>query len=116
MAQHRGAVLATVALLHADRHPLAVDVADLERDDFVGRLPRGRFRPSALLDGYDTCRYARLASALRARKCLFPQPCYWERKAKLSDAERKRVDALCQPLRKLLDIGSKRDAEGLWLF
>lgn len=50
------------------------------------------------------------------RKCLFPQPCYWERKAKLSDAERKRVDALCQPLRKLLDIGSKRDAEGLWLF
>src|SRR5215207_9407451 len=32
--QHHVAVLATLALLHADQHALAVDIGDLERDDF----------------------------------------------------------------------------------
>jgi hypothetical protein len=27
-----------------------------------------------------------------------------------------RADALCQPLRKLLHIGSSKGSEGLWLF
>src|ERR1051326_5770076 len=38
--EHHVAVLAALALLHADKHPLAVDVADLERDDFVGAQSR----------------------------------------------------------------------------
>jgi hypothetical protein len=53
--QHDVAVLAAFALLHADDHALAVDIGDLERDDFVGaqagaigdtqrRLKRDEFR------------------------------------------------------------------------
>jgi hypothetical protein len=52
----------------------------------------------------------------RAQRCLFPRPCYWDRKKRMSDAEQKQMNALCQPLRQLLRIGSTRGSEGLWLF
>lgn len=52
----------------------------------------------------------------RAHGCLFPDQCYWARKSALSASEQNRMDALCTPLRKLLDIGSRRGSEGLSLF
>ena len=52
----------------------------------------------------------------RAPKVPFPHPCYWNRKQKMSDAERARADALCEPLRELMSIGSSKGSEGLWLF
>lgn len=66
-----------------------------------------------LLGYWRDCNKARCR---RARSCVFPHPCYWERKAKLSDAERARMDALCKPLRALMRFGSTRGSEGLWLF
>jgi hypothetical protein len=52
----------------------------------------------------------------RVRRCLFPHPCYWQRKDKMSDAELAQANALCAPLRALLRIGSSKGSEGLWLF
>jgi len=58
----------------------------------------------------------------RLRYCLAPHPCYWDRKARMTEAEWAQADAACQPLRALLNMGSRKDsgsrksAEGLWLF
>jgi hypothetical protein len=52
----------------------------------------------------------------RKRHCRSPHPCYWDHKAEMSDAQRAHADAVCKPLRDLMDIGSSRGAEGLWLF
>jgi hypothetical protein len=52
----------------------------------------------------------------RARSCLFPHPYYWDHKHQMSDAERARADAVCEPLRDLMYIGSRRGSEGLSLF
>jgi hypothetical protein len=52
----------------------------------------------------------------RAQQCKSPHPCYWDHKEKLSDAQRARADTLCKPLRALMQFGSTRGAEGLWLF
>ena len=52
----------------------------------------------------------------RAQRCLFPQPCYWERKAAMPPEQWAKADAACRPLRKLLSIGSSKGSEGLWLF
>ena len=52
----------------------------------------------------------------RDRRCLFPDPCYWDRKQAMSTADWAAADALCKPLRALMRIGSTRGSEGLWLF
>jgi hypothetical protein len=52
----------------------------------------------------------------RARRCLEPHPCYWDRKRAMSPAEWANADAACRPVRALLSIGSLKDSEGLWLF
>jgi hypothetical protein len=52
----------------------------------------------------------------RARRCLFPDPCYWDRKSAMPAAEWAKAAAACRPLRKLLNIGSMKRSEGLWLF
>jgi hypothetical protein len=52
----------------------------------------------------------------RARKCLYPDPCYWDRKHAMPPADWAKADAACRPLRALLGIGSTKGAEGLWLF
>jgi hypothetical protein len=66
-----------------------------------------------LLGYWQDCRNRRCR---RRRRCLSPQPCYWDRKKKMSEAERSRADALCAPLRALMWIGSKKGSEGLWRF
>ena len=52
----------------------------------------------------------------RARRCLVPQPCYWDRKSAMLPAEWAQAEAACRPLRELLSIGSLKGSEGLWLF
>jgi hypothetical protein len=52
----------------------------------------------------------------RAQRCLFPDPCYWDRKSAMPAAEWAKADAACRPLRELLNIGSMKRSEGLWLF
>jgi len=52
----------------------------------------------------------------RARRCLAPQPCYWDRKNAMSAAEWAQAEAVCRPLRELLNVGSLKGSEGLWLF
>jgi hypothetical protein len=66
-----------------------------------------------LLGYWLNCKHSRCQ---RKRRCLFPHPCYWERKQQMSDAERARAQALCAPLRELMSIGSSKGSEGLWLF
>jgi hypothetical protein len=56
------------------------------------------------------------ARCRRARECLVPHPCYWDRKRQMSEAEWAQADGLCTPLRALMRIGSTKGAEGLWLF
>jgi hypothetical protein len=52
----------------------------------------------------------------RARKCLYPDPCYWNRKQAMPAADWAKAEAACRPLRDLLGVGSTKGAEGLWLF
>jgi hypothetical protein len=56
------------------------------------------------------------ARCRRARRCLSPHPCYWDRKQAMTPAEWAAADAVCRPLRALLSIGSLKGSEGLWLF
>ena len=56
------------------------------------------------------------ARCRRARCCLSPHPCYWDRKQAMTPAEWAAADAVCRPLRALLSIGSLKGSEGLWLF
>src|ERR1700683_337471 len=56
------------------------------------------------------------ARCRRARRCLHPHPCYWDRKAAMSREDWAKADALCRPLRELLSVGSLKGSEGLWLF
>ena len=56
------------------------------------------------------------AQCRRARRCLFPQPCYWDRKRAMPPAEWAKAEAACRPLRALLSLGSLKGSEGLWLF
>ncbi len=66
-----------------------------------------------LLGYWRDCKHARCR---RARCCLTPQPCYWDRKLAMPDAQWAKAEALCKPIRALLAIGSRKGAEGLWLF
>ncbi|HEY1745933.1 MAG TPA: hypothetical protein VGG11_04100 [Xanthobacteraceae bacterium] len=66
-----------------------------------------------LLGHWRDCKHARCR---RARCCLTPQPCYWDRKRATPDAQWAKAEALCKPVRALLAIGSRKGAEGLWLF
>jgi hypothetical protein len=52
----------------------------------------------------------------RERRCLFPDPCYWDRKQAMPKADWAAADAVCKPLRELMRIGSTKGSEGLWLF
>jgi len=56
------------------------------------------------------------ARCRRARHCLEPHPCYWDRKQAMSPEQWAKADAACRPLRALLSIGSWKGSEGLWLF
>jgi hypothetical protein len=56
------------------------------------------------------------AQCRRARRCLFPQPCYSDRKRAMPPAEWAKAEAACRPLRALLSLGSLKGSEGLWLF
>ena len=56
------------------------------------------------------------ARCRRARRCLEPHPCYWDRKQAMAPEQWAKAAAACRPLRALLAIGSMKDAEGLWLF
>jgi hypothetical protein len=51
-----------------------------------------------------------------ARRCLFPHPCYWNRKQQMSEAEQAQARKLYEPLLKLTAIGSSQGSDGLWLF
>ena len=66
-----------------------------------------------LLRFWRDCKNARCR---RARRCLVPIPCYWNRKEAMPAAEWAVADAACRPLRELLRLGSLRGAEGLWRF
>jgi hypothetical protein len=66
-----------------------------------------------LLGYWRDCKNARCR---RARRCLFPDPCYWDRKRAMSGAEWAKAEAACRPLRELLSFGSLKGSEGLWLF
>jgi hypothetical protein len=66
-----------------------------------------------LLRFWRDCKNARCR---RAQHCLFPQPCYWDRKQAMSPAQWAKAEAACRPLRMLLSMGSRKGAEGLWLF
>jgi hypothetical protein len=66
-----------------------------------------------LLGYWKDCRIRRCR---RQRKCYIPDPCYWDHKSQMSREEWARAAAQCQPLRKLLHIGSSKGSEGLWLF
>ena len=37
----------------------------------------------------------------RDRRCLFPDPCYWDRKQAMSKADWAAADALCKPLARI---------------
>ncbi|HUZ30977.1 MAG TPA: hypothetical protein VMV19_02540 [Xanthobacteraceae bacterium] len=52
----------------------------------------------------------------RAHRCLFPHPCYWDRKRATPPVEWAKAEARCRPLRELFAIGSMKGSEGLWLF
>ena len=52
----------------------------------------------------------------RAKVCLKPQPCYWDRKFAMAPEQWAKAEALCRPVRALLAIGSRKRSEGLWLF
>jgi len=56
------------------------------------------------------------ARCRRARRCLTPLDCYWERKNAMSAEDWAKAEAVCRPLQELLHIGSCQGAEGLWLF
>jgi hypothetical protein len=56
------------------------------------------------------------ARCRRAKCCLVPRPCYWDRKSAMSPAEWAKAEAACRPLRALLSLGSLKGSEGLWLF
>jgi hypothetical protein len=62
-----------------------------------------------LLEYWRDCANARCR---RARRCLVPQPCYWERKQAMPPAEWARAEAACRPLRALLSLGSLKGSEG----
>ena len=62
-----------------------------------------------LLEYWRDCANARCR---RARRCLVPQPCYWERKQAMAPAEWARAEAVCRPLRALLSLGSLKGSEG----
>jgi hypothetical protein len=66
-----------------------------------------------LLGHWRDCAQARCR---RARRCLSPHPCYWDRKSAMTPAERAKAEAACRPLRGLLSLGSLKGSEGLWLF
>src|SRR5262245_33072178 len=66
-----------------------------------------------LLQYWRDCANARCR---RARRCLVPHPCYWERKQAMTAAEWAKAEAICRPLRALLSLGSLKGSEGLWLF
>ena len=67
----------------------------------------------ALLGFWRDCANARCR---RARKCLVPYPCYWNRKQAVTPGEWARAEAACRPLRALLSLGSLKGSEGLWQF
>jgi hypothetical protein len=52
----------------------------------------------------------------RAKVCLVPQPCYWERKFAMAAEQQAKAEKLYRPVRALLAIGSGKGSEGLWLF
>jgi hypothetical protein len=56
------------------------------------------------------------AQCRRARRCLFPHPCYWDRKRAMTPAQWAKAEAACRSLRELLSFGSLKGSEGLWLF
>ncbi len=56
------------------------------------------------------------ARCRRARRCLHPHPCYWDRKQAMPPADWAKAAARCRPLRELLSVGSLKGSEGLWLF
>jgi hypothetical protein len=66
-----------------------------------------------LLEYWRDCANARCR---RARRCLVPCPCYWERKQVMAPAEWAKAEAACRPLRALLSLGSLKGWEGVWLF
>jgi hypothetical protein len=66
-----------------------------------------------LLGYWRNCKNARCR---RARFCVKPQPCYWDHKFAMPDAEWAKAEARCKPIRALLAIGSRKGSEGLWLF
>jgi hypothetical protein len=66
-----------------------------------------------LLGYFRDCKNARCR---RARCCLVPQPCYWDRKLAMPAEQWARFEKLCKPIRALLPIGSRKGSVGLWLF
>jgi hypothetical protein len=66
-----------------------------------------------LLGYWRDCKSARCR---RARFCVKPQPCYWDRKAAMSPEQWAKAEARCKPIRALLAIGSRKGSEGRWLF
>jgi hypothetical protein len=66
-----------------------------------------------LLGYFRDCKNARCR---RARCCLVPQPCYWDRKLAMPPELWAKAEKLCKPIRALLPIGSRKGSEGLWLF
>jgi hypothetical protein len=71
------------------------------------------FAQCNLLGYFRDCKNARCR---RARRCLKPQPCYWDRKLAMPPEQWAKAEKLCKPLRALLPIGSRKGSEGLWLF
>ena len=75
--------------------------------------PLWRRRNATLLGYFRDCKNARCR---RARCCLVPQPCYWDRKLAMPAEQWARFEKLCKPIRALLPIGSRKGSVGLWLF
>ena len=66
-----------------------------------------------LLGYFRDCKNARCR---RAKVCIKPQPCYWDRKLAMPPGQWAKAEARCKPIRAPLAIGSRKGAEGLWLF
>jgi hypothetical protein len=56
------------------------------------------------------------ARCRRARKCLVPYPCYWNRKQAMTPAQWARAEAACRPLRALLSLGSLKGSVAVLKF
>ncbi len=83
------------------------------------RLPyrnKHAFMAQALCTLLGHWRHCDKARCQRVRRCLFPHPCYWNRKQQMSEAEQVQARKLCEPLLALMAIGSSQGSDGLWLF